>query len=90
MDGEQRQQLESILDNMNKEKINESQTPPAASSPPQNQADPWPPRSDRKDRDRRNSGKFKFCCKSNFIDLESIRPTSGFPLSDRKSKKFIH
>ena len=55
MDGEQRQQLESILDNMNKEKINESETPPAASSPPQNQ-DPWP-RSDRKDRDRRNSGK---------------------------------
>ena len=57
MDGEQRQQLESILDNMNKEKINESETPPAASSPPQNQnTDPWPPRSDRKDRDRRNSG----------------------------------
>lgn len=56
MDGEQRQQLESILGNMNKEKINESETPPAASSPPQNQADPWPPRSDRKDRDRRNSG----------------------------------
>ena len=61
MDGEQRQQLESILDNMNKEKINESETPPAASSPPQNHnqsADPWPPRSDsRKDRDRRNSGR---------------------------------
>ena len=64
MDGEQRQQLESILDNMNKEKINESETPPAASSPPQNHnqsADPWPPRSDsRKDRDRRNSGRHFF------------------------------
>ena len=57
MDGDQRKQLESILDNMNKDKINESETPPAASSPPQNQnTDPWPPRSDRKDRDRRNSG----------------------------------
>ena len=57
MDGEQRQQLESILDNMNKEQVNEPDTPPAASSPPQAPVDPWP-RSDRdrKDRDRRNSG----------------------------------